>query len=83
MPFIRLFSSEEKVECAALEAKLEDAESSPSIQEKLEEVSCGRDFGERVDPSLDGGGNARAGGDAGREARGEGLCDVAVKGVAG
>ena len=81
LPFTRLFSSDEKVEWAVPEAKLEDAESSPSIQEKLEDVRCGRDGGERVEASLDGGDNVRAGGEVGRETTGEGFLEAVVDGV--
>lgn len=83
LPFILLFSSDENVECAVPDAKFDDAESSPSIQEKFEEVRCGRDLGERVEAILDGGDSARAGGDVGRELRGEGSFDMVVKGAAG
>ena len=81
MPFIRLFSSDEEVEGAAPEAKFEDAESSPSIQEKFEDVRCGRDGGERVEASFDGGDNVRAGGDVGRELSGVGFLELALNGV--
>jgi hypothetical protein len=67
LPFIRLFSSEENVECAVPEAKFEDAESSPSIHEKFDEVRCGLERGERWFVGCSCAGFATTGGEVGRE----------------
>jgi hypothetical protein len=66
LPFIRRFSSEEKVECAVPEAKFEDAESSPSIQEKFDDVRCGLERGERWFVGCSCAGFATIGGEVGR-----------------
>jgi hypothetical protein len=69
---MRRFSSDAKVECAVPEAKLDDADSSPSIQEKFDEVSCGREgaSSEEAPSDLAAGGFVIGVGAGGEEARG-------------
>jgi hypothetical protein len=62
---MRRFSSDEKVECAVPDAKFELAESSPSIHEKLDEVRCGLERGERLDDGCKVDGFDSTGGDVG------------------
>jgi hypothetical protein len=80
LPFMRLFSSDEKVECAVPEAKFDDAESSPSIHEKLDDVRCGRERGERLEVGCNWAGLAI---DCGVEGRGVRAGDVEVDAVTG
>jgi hypothetical protein len=49
---MRLFSSDENVECAVPDAKFDEAESSPSIHEKFDEVSWGLERGESCEDGV-------------------------------